>query len=178
MARKKTTAVATTIKPAPKFGAKARKLKRDFLKKRQAERESMALMIPVSTSVATTKRKTTKRKTTKRKSTTSTGVSPVCSRAGRRLKVVRSSSAGRTLSSPTCKTGAKKTTAKKATTTAKKRTSAVKSVISPVTKTATRKTATRKTATRKTAVKKVTAKRSVRRSAAASKLARIKKIVC
>lgn len=172
MARKKTTAVATTIKPAPKFGAKARKLKRDFLKRRQAEKESMALMIVPTTSVATT-RKTTKRKTTKRKATTSTGVSPLCSRAGRRLKVVRASSAGRTLSSPACKTGAKKTTAKKATTTAKKRTSAVKSVISPVTKSATRKTATRKTTT-----KKVTAKRTARRSVAASKLARIKKIVC
>jgi topoisomerase IA-like protein len=34
------------------------------------------------------------------------------------------------------------------------------------------------TAKRKTAVKKVTAKRSVRRATAASKLARIKKIVC
>ena len=172
MARKKTTAVATTIKPAPKFGAKARKLKRDFLKRRQAEKESMALMI-VPTTAASTTRKTTKRKTTKRKATTSTGVSPLCSRAGRRLKVVRSSSAGRTLSSPACKTGAKKTTAKKATTTAKKRTSAVKSIISPVTKSATRKTATRKTTT-----KKVTAKRTARRSVAASKLARIKKIVC
>ena len=171
MARKKTTAVATTIKPAPKFGAKARKLKRDFLKRRQSEKESMALMIVPTT--ASTTRKTTKRKTTKRKATTSTGVSPLCSRAGRRLKVVRSSSAGRTLSSPACKTGAKKTTAKKATTTAKKRTSAVKSIISPVTKSATRKTATRKTTT-----KKVTAKRTARRSAAASKLARIKKIVC
>ena len=176
MARKKTTAVATTIKPAPKFGAKARKLKRDFLKRRQAEKESMALMIVPTT--ASTTRKTTKRKTTKRKATTSTGVSPLCSRAGRRLKVVRSSSAGRTLSSPACKTGAKKTTAKKATTTAKKRTSAVKSIISPVTKSATRKTATRKTATRKTTTKKVTAKRTARRSVAASKLARIKKIVC
>ena len=172
MARKKTTAVATTIKPAPKFGAKARKLKRDFLKRRQAEKESMALMI-VPTTAASTTRKTTKRKTTKRKATTSTGVSPLCSRAGRRLTVVRSSSAGRTLSSPACKTGAKKTTAKKATTTAKKRTSAVKSIISPVTKSATRKTATRKTTT-----KKVTAKRTARRSVAASKLARIKKIVC
>ena len=171
MARKKTTAVATTIKPAPKFGAKARKLKRDFLKRRQAEKESMALMIVPTTASKT--RKTTKRKTTKRKATTSTGVSPLCSRAGRRLKVVRSSSAGRTLSSPACKTGAKKTTAKKATTTAKKRTSAVKSIISPVTKSATRKTATRKTTT-----KKVTAKRTARRSVAASKLARIKKIVC
>ena len=171
MARKKTTAVAMTIKPAPKFGAKARKLKRDFLKRRQSEKESMALMIVPTTASKT--RKTIKRKTTKRKATTSTGVSPLCSRAGRRLKVVRSSSAGRTLSSPACKTGAKKTTAKKATTTAKKRTSAVKSIISPVTKSATRKTATRKTTT-----KKVTAKRTARRSAAASKLARIKKIVC
>ena len=177
MARKKTTAVATTIKPAPKFGAKARKLKRDFLKRRQAEKESMASMI-VPTTAASKTRKTTKRKTTKRKATTSTGVSPLCSRAGRRLKVVRSSSAGRTLSSPACKTGAKETTAKKATTTAKKRTSAVKSIISPVTKSATRKTATRKTATRKTTTKKVTAKRTARRSVAASKLARIKKIVC
>lgn len=165
MARKKTTAVATTIKPAPKFGAKARKLKRDFLKKRQAERESMALMIVEASKPV---RKTTRRKTTKRKTSTS-GVSPVCSRAGRRLKLVRSSSAGRTLSSPKCKTGAKKTT-KRATTTAKKRTSSVKSIISPVTKKAT----TRKTTT----TKKVTAKRTARRSVAASKLARIKKIVC
>ena len=171
MARKKTTAVATTIKPAPKFGAKARKLKRDFLKRRQSEKESMALMIVPTT--ASTTRKTTKRKTTKRKATTSTGVSPVCSRAGRRLKLVKSPKAAATLGSRTCKTGAKKTTAKKATTTAKKRTSAVKSIISPVTKSATRKTATRKTTT-----KKVTAKRTARRSAAASKLARIKKIVC
>ena len=172
MARKKTTAVATTIKPAPKFGAKARKLKRDFLKRRQAEKESMALMI-VPTTAASKTRKTTKRKTTKRKATTSTGVSPVCSRAGRRLKLVKSPKAAATLGSRTCKTGAKKTTAKKATTTAKKRTSAVKSIISPVTKSATRKTATRKTTT-----KKVTAKRTARRSVAASKLARIKKIVC
>ena len=171
MARKKTTAVAMTIKPAPKFGAKARKLKRDFLKRRQSEKESMALMIVPTTASKT--RKTTKRKTTKRKATTSTGVSPVCSRAGRRLKLVKSPKAAATLGSRTCKTGAKKTTAKKATTTAKKRTSAVKSIISPVTKSATRKTATRKTTT-----KKVTAKRTARRSVAASKLARIKKIVC
>ena len=171
MARKKTTAVAMTIKPAAKFGAQARKLKRDFLKRRQAERDAMALMIVPTT--ASTTRKTTKRKTTKRKATTSTGVSPVCSRAGRRLKLVRSPKAAATLGSKTCKTGAKKTTAKKATTTAKKRTSAVKSIISPVTKSATRKTATRKTTT-----KKVTAKRTARRSVAASKLARIKKIVC
>lgn len=171
MARKKTTTVTPTVKPAPKFGAQARKLKRDFLKAQKAQREAMALMIPVK---ATATKTTAKKKTTTTRRKKSTGVSPTCSRAGRRLKVFASSSAGRTLSSPTCKGKAKKTTAKKrTTTTAKKRTSAVKSIISPVTKAATRKTATRKTTT-----KKVTAKRTARRSVAASKLARIKKIVC
>jgi hypothetical protein len=175
MARKKTSAVSMIVKPAPKVGAQARKIKRDFLKRQKAERESRALMIIEAPKPV---RKTTKRKTTKRKTTTtSSGVSPTCSRAGRRLKVLKLSAAGRVLASATCKTKGTKTTAtkKRATTTAKKRTSAVKSIISPVTRKA---TATRKSATRKTAVKKVTAKRSVRRSAAASKLARIKKIVC
>jgi hypothetical protein len=71
---------------------------------------------------ATRKKSTTAKKTTTRKKSTTTTmakksvISPICRRAGRKLKTTRSASAGATLGSKTCKGGAKKTTAKKTTT--------------------------------------------------------------
>ena len=63
----------------------------------------------------TTKRTTAKKTTTRKKSTTSTMakksvISPICRRAGRKLKTTRSPAAGAVLGSKICKGGAKKKT--------------------------------------------------------------------
>ena len=141
----RTTKKVATKRKLSRYSPQAAALKRNFLKERAKRKEAMALVLVEAPKKKRKKRKTTKKKST---STSSSVISPVCSRAGRRLKVAKSPKAGATLGSKRCKT--KKTTTRKTTakrTTAKKTTSAVK-------------------------------RRSTRRSTAASKLSRIKKIVC
>ena len=157
--KKMTTALVPVPKRRKKSSALANRLRRQIRARKQAERDAMLPMV-LPKAAAPKKRATTKKRTTTAKKLVSTGssvISPVCRRAGRKLKTKKLSSAGKTLGSKICKTksgststAAKRTYKKRTTTTAKK--------------TATRKTTARKTTTRK--------------SSAASKLARVRKIVC
>lgn len=145
--------------------ALATRLRKQIRARKQAERDAMLPMVIAKPVTKRRKSTTRRKKTTTTAAATSSLISPICRRAGRKLKATASPKAGAVLGSKRCKTKRSGST----TTTATKRRTTRKS-----TATATRKTTARKTTARKTTAKKT----STRKSSAASKIARIKKIVC
>jgi len=111
------------------------------------------VLVAVGAKPKTTRKKSTTAKTTstRKKSTTTMAkksvISPICRRAGRKLKTTRSSSAGAVLGSKTCKSGT------------------------------TRKTTAKKTTARKVVTKSPTATRKARVTACAKKITAIRRIL-
>jgi hypothetical protein len=208
MARKKTTS-SVIAKPRRKsrVSKEAKALKAEFLKNR---RISKGLLLTAEAGKPVNKKRVVRKSTAKKavslvaapktKSVAKrrkSSVTPACSTAGRKLKTIRSSAAGRKLSSPSCKPSASRSTTKRKSTTkrvvAKRSTSVVKAPILSVgggakkkstkgglLKTIAKNLGLTPSAKRSTA-KRSTAKRSTGRkssSSAASKLARVRKVVC
>lgn len=161
--------------------ALATRLRKQIRARKQAERDAMLPMVIAKPVTKRRKSTTRRKKTTTTAAATSSVISPICRRAGRKLKATASPKAGAVLGSKRCKTkrsGSTTTTAAKRKTTRRMTLKSYQESTSPAVRKRRLEEGLKYYQTKNKAKKTAAKKTTTRKSSAVSKLARIKKIVC